>query len=94
MQPVDHQGRLSNPPHHFSRAVVLLSTLMARPFNAADRSSRSAGPMTIRCVRDRSAHRQANSGVTIEVLAMEFVIHRTTVIGHLRRTGPSSQDNP
>jgi len=82
---VDLQGRLTNPLPSFVRTVTLLPALMARaccpPIRHPGRQvQRRLDPSDVSALIGRRT-----AGATIEVLAMQFGIHRTTVLAHLKR---------
>lgn len=84
---MDLQGRLSNPLASLVKAAELLPTLLTRPLlpgisNAPTRQvQRRLNASTIAALFDRRTE-----GATIELLATEFGVHRTTVIAHLHRS--------
>lgn len=90
---VDLQGRLSNPLPPFVRVPALLPALMARACCPPIRHpglqvQRRLDPSDVATLIARRT-----AGASIEVLAMEFRVHRTTVIAHLRRLRSSCSDD-
>ncbi len=90
-QRVDHQGRLSNPPHHFDRAMEILPVVLARrkrPNHATAtlQRQRRLAPYEIDNLVDLYA-----TGINVRQLAAAFGINRDTALRHLQRRGVPSR---
>jgi hypothetical protein len=84
---VDRAGRLAKPRPSFSEATSILPALLKGPntvliHGPPPHAQRRLDASTIADLVGRRG-----SGVTIEALADEFGIHRTTVMAFLRRAG-------
>ena len=89
---VDLQGRLSNPPYHFGRAVRRLSVVLARGVRipvamAALQRQRWLTSAEV----DDLVERYAQGDVNVRQLAALFGINRETAMLHLRRRGVPSR---
>ena len=84
---MDLQGRLTNPRESLTVAFSLLHSILARsetrrPGARHVQAQRRLNTAEIGALRDAR-----HEGVTIDGLAGQFGIHRTTVLAHLRREG-------
>jgi len=85
---VDLQGRLSNPPYNFGRALDKLVPILARPEPSSLPDVPSLQLQHRPLPRETDALLNAyNDGRSIEQLAREFRLHRTTVMDVLNRNG-------
>ncbi len=91
---VDLQGRLSNPPHHFDRAVTLLASLMPRRNRPPIRRLGRQARRRLESSEVAALIRRRTAGATIAALASEFGIHPTTVIGHCQRAATRPRRDP
>jgi hypothetical protein len=88
---VDHQGRLSNPPHHFGRAIEILPGILARQI----------GPNRAAAILQRQRRLTRSevddlvdlyaTGINVRQLAAVFGINRDTALRHLQRRGVPSR---
>ena len=83
---MDHQGRLSNPPHHFGRIVEALPRILAREARCGPKlSTPDQIPHRLQSWEIEELIAAYNSGCTIQQLSRQFLVHRTTVMAVLGR---------
>ena len=84
---VDLQGRLANPAYDFGRVVERLPAILARPVRRDNSAAKPQRQRLLTPVEAEKLTQERVDGQTIDTLARQFGVHRTTVMAHLRRIG-------